>query len=166
MMIVSHSMYEMQRVQVIVGNNTAASIVNLELNSLKTNYKQLINDLAHSLSTNSNALLIFGICSLSFATILILISVYYKFKINKSRKSTNASATKTNGFHRYNQLAENNSDDEASSTRMLKPINNDLKIQTKLKYTNSNELDDNQKLLSNFTDEEDDDANCDKIFVR
>ena len=99
-----------------------------------------------------------------FSAILVSISLFYRRKINR-RKTLSQSQNK-NGFHRYNVLmAENSEDEETGTSKFInKPINADLKTPTSgLKYTKFSEVD-NQKLLSNLTDDEEED--CDRIFER
>ena len=62
-------------------------------------------------------------------------------------------------------MAENSEDEERGTSKFInKPNNADLKAPTSaLKYTKFNEVD-NQKLLSNLTD--DDEEDCDRIFER
>jgi hypothetical protein len=150
-MRIVHPDYEMQRIEITVGDG-AAITVDIELHLLKTNIKELVGDLVGSLSNNSNTLLILGVLSLSFASFLLGISFYYK------RKTLQQKLNNSNGFHRYSELKDED-EESAGSGFLNKPINSDLKAPSKYSTCEF----DNQKLLTNGTDDEED---CDRIFVR
>lgn len=181
-LIFSSKSYETKKVQVQVGSGAATSVT-IELKSLNSNFK-IVDDLFTVLSTNTNSLLIIGIVLVVLSLSSVCIALYHKKKLyrNKFKQGNSMFNLGKNlnsvGFHRYNEIVENNSDDEGLTSRnengkvAFKQIPNNSGSNTTFsklfshgkKSAFPNTAPDNVKLL--FTDDDDDDDQDDKIFIR
>lgn len=151
---VTHPDYIPQREEITVPDG-AAVVANFELKQKSPNYRQLVNNLVNVMSTNSYSLLVVGCVLLTIASLLLTIAIYHRVKINK-KKSVNGSFNI--GFHRYSEILNNQSDDEATKFT----INSDLKPQNSKSQTD-NEV--SKKLLDNVSDDEEE-QDYDRIFLR
>ena len=168
-LIVSHPSYESQRFEVYVDEG-AAKVKNVYLKQLKPSYKALVNELVTVVSTNSYALFSFGIITMCLAVSLLTVACFYKRKANKNLRSKNANkmfGTNGVGFHRYNELLINDSEEEESKVLKFRTKTTDTaKSSMPSRYSELNEKD-SRKLLPNDLSEDDfDEDGDDKIFVR
>jgi len=170
--IVSHPSYEPQRLEVQV-NDGAAKILNVNLKQLKPSYKALVNDIVTVVSTNSYALISFGVITMCLALSLLTVACFYKRKASRSMRLNEADkrfGSNGAGFHRYNELLLNESedDDDQGEIKIKQQTNKNGKVNGSLIKTRYSELNerDKQKLLENLSEDEFDEEADDKIFVR
>jgi len=169
-LIVSHPNYETQRVEIFV-NEGAATVKNIHLKQLVPSYKALVNELVTVVSTNSYALLSFGIITTALSVSLLSIACFYKRKTSRNKRNQeNGKMIGSNGagFHRYNELLINDSDeDEDVLSFRTKTTETVGKKSSKMstRYSELNEKD-TKKLLNEMSDEDFDEDGDDKIFVR
>ena len=171
-LIVSHPNYETQRVEIFV-NEGAATLKHIHMKQLRPSYKALVNELVTVVSTNSYALLSFGIITTALAVSLLSVACFYKRKATRNKRSQENNKMFGNngvGFHRYNELLINDSDEEGGDDSVLKFRTKTVetgKKSSKLstRYSELNEKD-TKKLLNEMSDDDFDEEGDDKIFVR
>ena len=150
--------YETQRLEITVGSG-AATVANFEMKPLKTNYKEIVENLVSVMSSNAHSLLVIGIVSLLISVTLVSVSCYHKRRRFGNGKFKPSNATSNSGFHRYNELLADNSDQELRTKGgKKKEASNGISP----RYTKISEVD-NRKLLTQFSEDEEED---DKIFLR
>ena len=168
-LIVSHPNYETQRVEIFV-NEGAATVKNIHLKQLIPSYKALVNELVTVVSTNSYALLSFGIITTALAVLLLSVALTLKRKTSRNKRNQeNGKMFGSNGagFHRYNELLINDSDEDEDvlsfRTKTAETGKKSSKVSTR--YSELKEKD-TKTLLNEMSDEDFDEDGDDKIFVR
>ncbi len=133
-------------------------------------------------STNTYGLIIVGILFIIASSLLYIVACYHKRRLNRRKLNDSngvfnlGKSLNSVGFHRYNEINEDDVEDEENS------INNDKSLIKNKKNTSTSSSSrfskfissssksttpDNKKLL--FTDDDDDDDDDDKedkIFIR
>ena len=157
----------------------AAIQANFKLTPLNTN-KKFVDNLVSAMYTNSYALLLVGIVLMSCSAVLYAFACYYRrrltgkqlndsngvFRLGKSLKSV--------GFHRYNELLHNSSDNDENNNHTTQSADKSAKANGGLTFSNrytkladqEANVDRKRLLFVDDDDDDDDDDRDDKIFVR
>jgi hypothetical protein len=153
-LIVKYPGYTPKEAIVKVGSGSA-QIVDFELEPMSGQFNRLVDNFSTIVSSNTNFLLLAGIIALFVSSILMTIGCYYKYSIDKRQRSPtrNKPSKLFNnvGFHRYNELTGENSDDETK---------------TSTRYSNKAVRSDNVRLLNGRISEDESGAEENDIFVR
>ena len=153
--------------------------MNVELTSNNLSYKQIVDNLFTTISTNTNTLFIVGFSLMCFSCLLFGFACYHKRRLNLRKLNGNeknggllnlGKNLDSVGFHRYNELVLNSDEENLTGSTNKNKTTSSANTRNNYKFANTNHYSkmdsaDNKKLLFTDDDEENDDGD-DKIFVR
>ena len=147
-------------------------MLNFELRPLSANFGKLVGDLSNLITTNTNALLVFGLVAMSLSSLLITFVCYHKLRTSQGgARSRSPGIGKTLGsvrFLRYNEIDERVGRGDSVLRDPRKRLNQSTQRSAVSPSTSTKlfakPIDaDKRRLLADMSDDDDD---GDNIFVR
>lgn len=163
--------YKTQTYQVQIGNNSAAIILNFELECSQSKFNEIVVEVTQLISHNNYALLVCGLIIITISMSLILISCHCRRKSYRAGGAAtsllNPAGKSNNGFHRFRNEDQ---DDEEDLTSIRNNMDDGTKNRISLNMNTSScrysklEETDSKKLLVDSDDDEEE--NEEKVFAR